>query len=588
MDKILLCTLLIFLNISAKAQLEKAVVSGIKNKYLNIPYATISEAQKLDIYLPDDGDGPFPVIICIHGGGFEIGDKRDRMLEPMLHGLKRGYAVVSINYRLSGEAVWPAQIHDCKAAIRWLRANADTYKFNPDKIAAWGGSAGGHLSAMLGTTGGISHLEDLSMGNPEQSSRIQAVVNWFGPTSFLKMDDQLKESAVENPMKHSIPSSPESNLLGKNIVHVPELVKEADPTTWVSSDDAPFFIQHGTEDNLVPYQGSVILARKLGKAIGYDNVYMELFPDTGHGNGPAFYNKANMDNIFSFLDAHLKEKEKGSIEIDGFKLDYSVEGEGIPCLVIGSSVYYPRTFSDNLRKHLKMYFVDLRWFGRNDGTVDRQNMTIQSISQDIEQIRSALKLDTFIIMGHSIHGTIAMEYARQYPKHVSHCVLIGSPNIYNNEEYDKGTEEIWKTASQKRQELQNQNWEKIKEMGILSGAEQVVENYIAMAPKYWFNPRYDARWLWKDMTIDADIINYLYGTVYRDYNMFQKTPTVPVPTFVALGKYDYVIPLPLWKNQSNINNLTIHVFEKSGHTAQLEEPELFDKAIQNWLKISAN
>ena len=280
--------------------------------------------------------------------------------------------------------------------------------------------------------------------------------------------------------------------------------------------------------------------------------------------------------------------QSGSISVDGTKLNYVIEGNGIPCLVIGSSVYYPRTFSKELRKNLKMYFVDMRWFGENDASVDLKNIAIQSIAEDIEQIRSALKLENFIIMGHSIHGTVAMEYTRRYPDKVSQCILIGSPNIYNNETYDEATEIIWETASRERKQLQNQNWEKMKELVTLTSAEQVIENYLAMAPKYWFNPRYDARWLWEDMTIDANIINHIYGTVFRDYNMFQNNPTVPVPTFVALGKYDYVIPLQLWKDQTNIPNLTLQVFEKSGHTAQLEESEQFDKAILNWLKLRLN
>ncbi len=340
--------------------MREADISALKNKYLDIPYAALSGAQKLDIYLPDEGDGPFPVILSIHGGGFMAGDKRDIQVEPMLKGLKRGYAVVSVNYRLSGEATWPAQIKDCKAAVRWIKANADRYNLDRDRIVAWGGSAGGHLSAMLGTSGDVNKLEGKELGNPDQSSRIQAVIDWFGPTNFLAMDDQLKESGVENPMQHSVPDSPESWLLGANLPDVPERVKEANPETYITADDPPFFIQHGLEDSLVPYQGSVLLGRKLGKELGYNKVYLELFTATGHGNGPAFYTDENISKIFSFMDKHLeydlhsgKQSEsnlnmvqqiKGTIEIDGSRLGYTIEGEGIPCLIIGSSVYYPKTF----------------------------------------------------------------------------------------------------------------------------------------------------------------------------------------------------------------------------------------------------
>jgi acetyl esterase/lipase len=296
----------IMISLSSYAQMKNADISNIKNKYLDIPYATISDAQKLDIYLPDNGDGPFSVILSIHGGAYKFGDKRDGQLTPMLRGLGRGYAVVSIDYRLSGEAKWPAQINDCKAAVRWIRANSKKYKLNPDRIAAWGGSAGGHFSALLGTSGDVKELEDSTLGNPQQSSRMQAVVDWFGPTDFLNMDEQLRESGVENPMRHSVPGSPESELFGKNIVDAPELVKESDPDTYVSSDDPPFLIQHGLEDNLVPYQGSVLLAGKLGKALGYKKVSLELFPATRHG-GEAFGTEENLNRVFTFLDEYLKQ-----------------------------------------------------------------------------------------------------------------------------------------------------------------------------------------------------------------------------------------------------------------------------------------
>jgi hypothetical protein len=159
---------------------------------------------------------------------------------------------------------------------------------------------------MLGTSGGVKSLEDTTLGNPHQSSRVQAVVDWFGPTDFLKMDEQLNESGVEHLMRHSASQSPEAELLSKDLKDVPELVKEADPESYVSSDDPPFFIQHGLDDNLVPYQGSVVLARKLGKFLGYRKVFLELFSATGHG-GDAFGTKENLNRVFSFLDTYLKQ-----------------------------------------------------------------------------------------------------------------------------------------------------------------------------------------------------------------------------------------------------------------------------------------
>jgi acetyl esterase/lipase len=295
----------IFLPNAVFSQQEPVYTGHIQREWQDIQYANTSNSQKLDIYLPEKGEGPFPVILSIHGGAFKSGDKRDGQLKPMLEGLNHGYAVVSVNYRLSPEAKFPAQIFDVKAAVRWIRANANQYKLNPDKIAAWGGSAGGHLSALLGTSADVSSLEDLQLGNPEQSSRLQAVVDWFGPTDFLKMDEQLKESKVKNPQVHAVKDSPESELIGKNIENAPELVRAANPETYITSDDPPFLIQHGLTDNLVPYQQSVNLAEKLEKKLGEEKVSLKLFPGTGHG-GPAFLAADNLENIFSFLDSYLK------------------------------------------------------------------------------------------------------------------------------------------------------------------------------------------------------------------------------------------------------------------------------------------
>ena len=175
------------------------IQTHIKRKFLNIPYASLSPSQKLDVYLPDEGEGPFPVIMAFHGGAFMGCDKADLQVLPMLEGFKRGYAVVSCNYRMSGEAKFPALVQDAKAAVRWVRANARQYSFDPQRIAAWGGSAGGYLSTMLGTSAGIIGLEDLSLGNPDQPCNVQAVVAWYGPTNFLKMDEHLGGERVAAP-----------------------------------------------------------------------------------------------------------------------------------------------------------------------------------------------------------------------------------------------------------------------------------------------------------------------------------------------------------------------------------------------------
>ena len=284
-------------------QPKPANIQEITRKWLDVAYASDSGAQKLDIYLPEAGEGPFPVILSIHGGAFKMGDKRDFQLRPMLEGLKRGYAVVGINYRLSGEALFPANIYDVKAAVRFLKANAEQFKLNPNKMVAWGGSAGGYLSTLLGTSASFA-LEDLSMGNEQEDCKVQAVVDWFGPTDFLKMDEQLKEDNL-GPQDHNDADSPESLVLGAQITTIPKKVKEANPITYITKEVPPFFIQHGTVDNLVPNGQSKLLYEALVEAGHKAQTTFEYIEGAGHG-GPQFETKENLDKVFQFIDTYLK------------------------------------------------------------------------------------------------------------------------------------------------------------------------------------------------------------------------------------------------------------------------------------------
>ena len=279
----------------------------IKRRFLDIAYADRSPAEKLDIYLPDSGDGPFPVIVAIHGGAFMGCDKADMQVLPMLESLKRGYAVVSINYRLSWEAKFPALVEDGKAAIRWIRANARQYKLDPEKIAAWGGSAGGYLSTMLGTSAGIRGLEDLSLGNPDQPCHVQAVVAWFGPTNFLKMDEQLTASGLLPPpgFRHNEANSPESLLLGQTITEIPEKVRTANPETYIRPGAPPFLLQHGTKDPVVPVQQSIEFAAMLKQVLGEEMVVLELLEGAEHAD-VRFETPENVARVLDFLDIQLK------------------------------------------------------------------------------------------------------------------------------------------------------------------------------------------------------------------------------------------------------------------------------------------
>jgi acetyl esterase/lipase len=287
--------------------IPEAHTDHIHRKRFDVSYAHVSLAQKLDIYWPAEGDGPFPVIVSIHGGAFMGGDKRDVQITPMLAALERGYAVVGVNYRMSGEAKFPALVHDVKAAIRWIRANAAACMFDPGKIAVWGGSAGGYQALMAGVSAGVPELDDLSLGNSEQSSAVQAVVAWFPPTNFLLMDAQLAESGLIPGDKedHSAADSPESLLLGHKITEVPDLVRAANPETYIRPGAPPLLIQHGLLDDTVPYQQSATFAATARAILGDDHVTLDLFPEGRHG-GPPFGAPENVARVLDFLDDVLQ------------------------------------------------------------------------------------------------------------------------------------------------------------------------------------------------------------------------------------------------------------------------------------------
>lgn len=281
-----------------------ADVSHILRKWLDLPYSKLSPAQQLDIYLPEEGEGPFPVILYIHGGAFALGDKRNLEVQPYLEGLTRGYAVVSVNYRLSGEAVFPAGLKDVKAAIRWVKANGSQYHLDGNRIAAWGSSSGGNYAAMICLTASVTEFDDPGLDNPEYPCNVQAAVDWFGPTDFLKMDEQLNENGF-GPSNHGDMDSPESKYLGARIADVPIKVEIANPMTYIHKNMPPLLIQHGRLDTVVPVQQSMIFAEKLEKFVSPDRFEFDILEGAGHSD-PLFITDENMERVFSFLDGHLK------------------------------------------------------------------------------------------------------------------------------------------------------------------------------------------------------------------------------------------------------------------------------------------
>ncbi len=276
---------------------QRPLPAGVEAK-LDLAYAeTDNPRQKLDLYLPKlrKTDKPLPVIVFIHGGGWRAGDKAGGIGNVGRYVASGEYAGVSVGYRLTNEAQWPAQIHDCKAAIRWVKAHAAEHGLDASKIAVWGASAGGHLVSMLGTSGDVKELEGTLGKHLDQDSKITCVVNFFGPENFLTMVRQ--PSTIDRTQGKDYP---EALLLGGPVPEREAVAKEASPVTHVSAGDAAFFTAHGTKDPLVPYAQGEEIHAALTKA-GVPSILQEM-TDGGHG----FRSEVLDERLKQFFDLHLR------------------------------------------------------------------------------------------------------------------------------------------------------------------------------------------------------------------------------------------------------------------------------------------
>jgi acetyl esterase/lipase len=246
----------------------------------NLEYARVDgRPLALDLYWLDKPGGaanaaggrPLPLIVWIHGGGWESGDKNNC---PALFMVPKGFAAASIQYRLTDTACFPAQIHDCKGAIRWLRANAGKYNIDPNRIGVWGSSAGGHLAALLGVSANVKELEGTVGGNLQYSSRVQAVCDFFGPADLMPLTAAGVSSGALGPV---------SKLLGGPPADKKDLAALASPVTHASKNAPPFLIMHGDRDTLVPLSQSQALQDALKKA-GADSTLV-VAKGAGHGFG---------------------------------------------------------------------------------------------------------------------------------------------------------------------------------------------------------------------------------------------------------------------------------------------------------------
>lgn len=281
-----------------------ADISWVKRKYLDVVYADESPNQRMDIYLPEEGEGPFPVLFHIHGGGFAIGDKRDDHMDTYLKFLKKGIAVGSIEYRLSGEAIFPAAVLDCREAIRFAREHAKEYRLDAEHIGVIGGSAGGNLSAILGMNipnGVFPGEEDREFAG---DCHVNVAVDQFGPISFKVMDEQARANKVSFA-DHDEPTSAESSYMGGALPELDEAyVEKANPTTYINPNMAPLLVQHGRVDRLVPYQQSEMFVKAIKEKQPDAVVEFTTLPTADHED-KQYGSEENMELLWNFIRKYL-------------------------------------------------------------------------------------------------------------------------------------------------------------------------------------------------------------------------------------------------------------------------------------------
>jgi len=278
------------------------------------------------------------------------------------------------------------------------------------------------------------------------------------------------------------------------------------------------------------------------------------------------------------------DKSSGFISVDGAELRYVMEGKGTPLIAIGSSHYLPRSFSQGLRQHFKLICVDPRWYAPTNTLEDITKITMDMLIDDIEQVRRTLGFDKIAVLGHSANGLWALEYARQYPEHATHVIMHGTPP-YVGEKVREESAEYWEShASDERKEIYKQKREEFEAIrSRLSPSEANIMDYVKNGPKMWYDPNYDCSWLWEGVQIKVDILRHFFDVILHDYD-FTHGDQIKTPVFLAIGKYDYICPYYLWDDiKDKLPNLSYNLFEKSGHWPMLDEQELFDKKLIEWI-----
>ncbi len=261
----------------------------------------------------------------------------------------------------------------------------------------------------------------------------------------------------------------------------------------------------------------------------------------------------------------------------GATLHYRIEGDGVPAIIVGDTNFYLREFPQAMRDHFKMVFLNLRYW--EPGSIPEGGITPQLYADDVETFRKHLGWNNVVIIGHSIHGDLAINYVHLYPEHVSHVIAIGAPCYVENSQA-KTYEFFEQDASEERKQMQKDNMSKAQKF---LDANDGVSFYILSSQYYWYDPHYNCAWLWEGVVPNKEVSTALF-TTFNDYDVDEPLNTIKVPKLIVNGRYDYVCPYFYWEQHKDIPGLTIHLYEKGGHGPLLEEPEKFVRQTLKWVQ----
>ena|SRR5579872_5259674 len=280
--------------------------------------------------------------------------------------------------------------------------------------------------------------------------------------------------------------------------------------------------------------------------------------------------------------------KKGVIDREGFKLGYSIEGSGRPALVINSSIYDSCLFSQNLRKHLRLIFIDTRVFARSPKNLKHlDSWTVDTILSDIESFRVKLELDSMIVIGHSGNSFFALEYAKKYPQFVTEVVMIAiSPDL--GPKNQEAARQHWEqNASAERKTALQKNLEELPDNRLqqLPPEERFIKDYVRKTPLIWHDFHFNPAFLWEGVYFNQEVFAHIWGKLFKDIDLSKNLDAFNKPVFLALGRNDFLVaPMSSWNSiRSKFKDLTICIFERSGHNPQYEEASAFDEKLISWL-----